>query len=120
MKSVAVNTDVEGVDHILDDLAKGQRYNCKVVTFKPQYWNSNKKSKKSSKSNSYYESQHKSWSRRELSFHDFGKKCTCESSNAHKSAMSNGQLSQNTYAEVQRHSDHCVICHRNKKSLHMA
>lgn len=118
MEACAVTTQEYDVDHIFNDLAEGQSYDGQVVALQTKYRNTDQEAEQGSHCSSHQKCQEESKSRR-LNYVscDLGKQRSGKGSGAHEARVSQTQLSQDTYGQVQGDGQNHVYAQGNQKSL---
>ena len=115
METILIQSHKQNIDQILNDLAKCQRYDGKIVTLQTKYGNTDQQTKNTCKCGADQQRTEKAKPGRHCGiFHDFGEKGTGKGTDTHKSGMTEAQLSQDAYRKVQRYRQNRISTQRNQ------
>ena len=118
MEACAVAAQEYDVDHIFNDLAEGQGYDGQVVALQTKYRNTDQEAEQRGYCSSHQKCQEEPKPRRVNHVsRDLGKQRSGKGSGAHEARVSQTQLSQDTYGQVQGDGQNHVYAQGNQKSL---
>ena len=119
MQTVCVNADINAVKNILDYFAECESNNCKIVTLETENGNADKNTEDTCKNCTDNDCNKHS---EPLGFNAVEAHClrrnnACESTDAHKACVTEAELTENTYGEIERNRHDNIGADGNKLTL---